>query len=187
MTSEEGLGRTAAATLAERRFGPSELEISEEDFAAFVGPNGSAYVNYLRKCKEAGRLKSGFIWSAFFFTSIWLAYRRFYGGLVWYLIASLIPGVTLVAGVYVALRGRAMLLRRAAESVYVADARSLTGAERHAFLAKKGNRSRISATLIFLLWTILLLLISGISAVENAKELADKSGTGREMTEQSVR
>jgi hypothetical protein len=170
-----------------RQYRPVELDISEEDLAVFAGPNGTNYVNYLRKCKDVGRLKSGFIWGGFFFTVLWLAYRRFYTGMVIYILISVIPLMSLVGSIYVAMRGRAMVLGRAQEAVSVADRRSLTGPERYTFLARKGKPSWLAATFTFVILTIIVFFLLGLSAVQDAKELANESGASGQVADHDER
>lgn len=164
--------KAAPAPLIDRPVGLSPLKLSEEDLAAFVGPNSAIYVDYLWRCQAAGELKSGFIWSGFFFTAFWLAYRRFYAGIFGYIAISILPLMSIVGGVYVAMRGRAMVLRRARDAVYIANARGLAGAERHAFLAKAGKPSWVAVTVTFIVSLFFAVIALGLVANQAAEERA---------------
>lgn len=58
----------------------SELEITEKEFAAFVGRNADYYLPKFGKFIGYGghKFELTWNWAAFFFTYIWMAYRRMY-------------------------------------------------------------------------------------------------------------
>jgi hypothetical protein len=55
-------------------------EITEEDFAVFIGKNAEGYFRKFKKFKinEPDRFAVTWNWPAFLFTYIWLAYRKMY-------------------------------------------------------------------------------------------------------------
>lgn len=138
------------------------LALTEDDLRAFVGPNADAYAGYLVKCQSKKKLIGSFVWTAFFFPLVWLAYRKLYLGIAilvgivvaFVILVDLVPdlaslerslNVGLMAGVAVA--GRIFVLMRAAKTVARADEAGLSGDARKAFLAERGGTSWISALL----------------------------------------
>jgi hypothetical protein len=63
----------------------SEAEVTEKEFAQFIGDNECEYLPVFRKFEEAGaHNKFSWHWPAFFFGFLWMAYRKMY---VWALVA----------------------------------------------------------------------------------------------------
>ena len=151
---------------------PNPLALRETDLRAFIGPNADAYSRYHQKCQVKKKLVGSFVWTAFFFPLIWLAYRKLYFEIVIVVAVAITIGifqayvpalerletainVGLMVGVAVA--GRIFVLLRAAKHVGKADAAGLTGEARHLYLADRGGTSWISAALV----GILMLGIAG--------------------------
>jgi hypothetical protein len=70
------------------RYG-KDPDITEEDFAIFIGKNAEVYFRKFKKFRinEPERFSVSWNWPAFFFTYIWLAYRKMYK---WAVVAFLI-------------------------------------------------------------------------------------------------
>jgi Protein of unknown function (DUF2628) len=59
----------------------NELDVTERDFADFVANNAQTYFRKFRnfRINDPDRFAVSWNWSAFFFTYIWMAYRKMYG------------------------------------------------------------------------------------------------------------
>ena len=57
-----------------------KIDVTEEDFADFIADNADTYFRKFRKfsINEPNKFKVTWNWAAFFFTYIWLAYRKVY-------------------------------------------------------------------------------------------------------------
>ena len=68
----------------------TEPDVTEEDFADFIGNNAASYFRKFRKfhISDPNRFSVTWNWPAFFFTYIWFAYRKMYA---W-------AGLVLIAG-----------------------------------------------------------------------------------------
>lgn len=58
----------------------NDFKVTERDFADFVGNNAETYFRKFKnfRINEPGRFAVSWNWSAFFFTYVWLAYRKMY-------------------------------------------------------------------------------------------------------------
>lgn len=138
------------------------LLLKEDDLRAFVGANADSYAAYLQKSQERGRLQTPFLWTAFFFPLVWLAYRKFYLGIAIFIGAVVaitvvqefvrLPdvvdrwiGPAMAGGV--AVSAKYFVVTFAAKYAGKADAQGLIGDARRTFLAEHGGTSWISALL----------------------------------------
>lgn len=69
------------------------IEITREDFVHFIGDDADKYLTKFRKFYADGRDKFAFTWHwpAFFFTFIWMAYRKLYGWALALFLLNFIP------------------------------------------------------------------------------------------------
>jgi hypothetical protein len=138
------------------------MNLTEEDFRAFVGSNANAYWSWLEKSQIKKRLIGGFVWTAFFLPLVWLAYRKLYlgiaifiaVGIAFVILQDFMPflqrmdrSIAIGMAAAVAVAGRTFVAMRAANQVAKADEAGLTGDARRAFLADHGGTSWISALL----------------------------------------
>ena len=140
----------------------NSLTLTDEDLRASVGPNADAYVTYLKKFRERRHLLHQFIWIAVLLPLVWLAYRKFYAGIVIFvgivgafvIAQEYLPSpvrfdrnVGIALAVTVAGTGKTFVITRAVKHAARADATGLLGASRRDFLAERGGTSWISAVL----------------------------------------
>lgn len=153
---------------------PEELQLTEEQMAAFAGPNSAAYVKYLRKSKEKGRRKVGFIWGAFLAPPVWLAYRKlyFYLGIYVAVVAALVvllPSSATGAGtgisVAVAMIGKMLIMERAWKTCDKSYDMEMNEAQRLEYLARKGGVSWIAGGIVlFVFLSIFALALDALFA-----------------------
>ena len=69
------------------------IEITRDEFYYFIGDNASKYLQKFSKFYADGRDKFAITWHwpAFFFTLIWMAYRKLYGWAIAVFFLSFIP------------------------------------------------------------------------------------------------
>lgn len=143
------------------------LRLTDEQLAAYVGPNSNYYLKHLRKSQESGRLKPGFVWGALLAPPVWLAWRRYYLFLLAYLVVValtiwLLPDNTSIGiglSIGMAMAARMIVLSQATSILRKAEGASEE--EKLKLLAEKGGVSWIAGGItltLFLILTILAIL-----------------------------
>lgn len=80
---------------------PQSLQITDEEYTAFVGRNSKKYLSHFKRFNVLGvdNFKPAWNWAAFFFGPFWMFYRKLY---LWGLLAlflELIPYVNFIAAI----------------------------------------------------------------------------------------
>ena len=147
---------------------PKELDLAEGDLVAYVGPSADAYLDYLRKCRAAGKFKMSFVWGAFTTTAVWLAYRKLWLWLLFGLILGIglpyvLPtggsGVATGMAVGFAMLGKSLVVKGAWKAAQEADADGLQGEGRRAFLRRKGGTSPVAAVIASTVTALAVVLV----------------------------
>ena len=169
---------------------PKELDLAEGDLVAYAGPNADAYLDYLRKCRAAGKFKMGFIWTAFVTTAIWLAYRKLWLWLVFsisagFALPAILPtggsGVATGVGIAFAMMGKSLVVKGAWKAAQKADEEGLKGEERRSFLRRKGGVSTLAAIIASIVVALaVVIMVIAIANDDTAKEGASPSSRTEE-------
>jgi hypothetical protein len=95
------------------------IEITREEFAAFIGDNTEKYRTKFKKFYADGRDKFAFTWHwpAFLFTLIWLAYRKLYGWAIAVFFLSFIPLLGFLLWVVLGLTGNYLYYKHAKKKI----------------------------------------------------------------------
>ncbi|NIJ40149.1 hypothetical protein FHS78_000404 [Parvibaculum indicum] len=171
---------------------PKELNLAEADLVAFAGPNADTYLDYLRKCRAAGKFRMGFIWTAFFTTAIWLAYRKLW---LWLFVSigisfglpEILPtggaGVATGIGIAFAMMGKSLVVKGAWKAAQKADEEGLKGEGRRSFLRRKGGVSTLAAIIASIVVALAVAIV--IIAIAN-DDTATEAAAPSSRTEKSA-
>jgi hypothetical protein len=148
-----------------------ELRLTDEQLAAFAGPNSEDYLKFLAKCRENGRFRLGFVWGAFLAPPVWLAYRRLYLYLAFYLIAVIALAFLMpdsssagtAGSLAVAMTGKMLIVQRAWKAVDKSYDVEMNDEQRLEYLARKGGVSWTAGGIVLFLY--LLVVALAIAAV----------------------
>lgn len=122
-----------------------------DDMAVFIGSNAEKYLAKFRKFSANGQdaFAATWHWPAFFFSFLWLLYRKMY---LWSLLAfflSWIPYVNLAAAIFFGIRGNYLYYRHAKKRIAELKATlPPSGEQRTVLLARNGGVNVAGAIIV---------------------------------------
>jgi hypothetical protein len=137
-----------------------DIQISDEEYKAFIGKNAEKYIRKFKKFAEKGdKFRLTWHWPAFFFTSFWLLYRKLY---IWGIIVFLLSvcGIRVGIGIGIvniifAIVGNYIYYRHAKSKIIKAKlAIAPGGGDLLSTLSRIGGVWKFAWVLAILLWIL---------------------------------
>ena len=176
-----------------RRHKNSSAAIADEsELQLFFGRNSELYLSHYHRLRKSGRrISRSWNWPAFFTGYVWLIYRRFYSLGILLLVISVMPlilalfqikiHVALGVSISMAMLSKSLYVRHALRQIRIADKRKLAGAERVAYLMRRGGTSPMAGALAGIVLAVQIVLGVAVILTRQAEDahasLAPKAQT----------